>query len=54
MVSDDDIHAIEKICGSVDNQAVMRRIREAITPRTLDLSDIGQRTRVRIGLARSL
>jgi hypothetical protein len=52
-VSDEDIDVIDKICRSVRTFAQMARIRAAIQPRILDLTDIGQRTRVRIALART-
>ena|GEM_PF-5371627 len=47
-VSDDDLDAVEKICRSVHNPDEMRAIRAAIEPRELDLTDLGQRTRLRI------
>jgi hypothetical protein len=52
-VSDEDVHAINRICQSVRTTTQMARIRAAIEPRILDLTDIGQRTRVRIALART-
>jgi hypothetical protein len=52
-VSDEDVDAIDRICQSVTNTVQMARIRAAINPRILDLTDIGQRTRVRIALARN-
>ena len=49
-VSDEDVDAIEKICASVGSSGELDEIRARVYPRTIELSDFGQRTRVRIAL----
>jgi hypothetical protein len=46
-ISDDDVSAIERICAGIQTSAQMVRIRNAISPTITDMTDIGQRTRVR-------
>ncbi|MFN8463909.1 MAG: hypothetical protein U0X20_00100 [Caldilineaceae bacterium] len=53
-VSDDDIAAIQRILGSVSSAAEMTALRRAIEPHLSDLSSIGQRTQVRVALARRI
>ncbi len=53
-ISDADIAAIERICLSVANRAEMVNIRREVEPHILDMTSIGQRTRVRVTLARNL
>ena len=52
-ISDRDVSAIEKLCANVRTSAEMTFIRTAITPQIVpQMSSIGQRTRVRLALAR--
>lgn len=52
-ISDRDVYAIERLCGSVPTPQEMTFIRTAITPLIVPhMSDIGQRTRVRVALVR--
>ena len=51
-ISDDDVSAIERICSSVTTNSQMMRIRNAINPDLTDMTDLGQRTRVRIAINR--
>lgn len=50
-VHDEDLDAISKICNSVSSESEMAQIRDAISPRELDLESIGQRTRLRLILS---
>lgn len=47
-VSDDDLDAVEKICKSVHAAGEINAIRAGVQPRELDLTDLGQRTRLRV------
>jgi hypothetical protein len=51
-VSDDDVRAIERICRSVAYDDEMEVIRAAIEPRVTELSNFGDRARVRAALLR--
>jgi hypothetical protein len=51
-VSDDDIAAIVRILQSVTSGAEMGRLREQLRPQLLYLSSVGQRTEIRVALAR--
>ena len=51
-ISDDDVDAMERILRSVTSRAEMQRLRRALSPRAVDFTSIGQRTRFRIALAR--
>jgi hypothetical protein len=51
-VSDDDVAAIERICRSVTYEDEMEEIRGAIEPRVTELSNFGDRARVRAALLR--
>ena len=53
VVTDDDMHAIERLLGSVRNSSIMRRLRAAFRPRAIELNDFGLRTRFRIALERN-
>jgi Domain of unknown function (DUF4157) len=50
-VSDEDIEAIRKICGSVDSSEEARQIRSAIEPRATEL-EFAQRTTLRVILTK--
>jgi hypothetical protein len=51
-ISDDDVDAMERILRSVTSRGEMQRLRRILSPRALDFSSIGQRTRFRLALAR--
>jgi hypothetical protein len=52
-ISGRDVGAIEKLCGSVQTSAEMRFLKDALWPiLARHMSDIGQRTRVRVALVR--
>ena len=51
-ISDDDVEAMERILRSVTSRAEMQRLRRALSPRALDFTSLGQRTRFRVALAR--
>jgi hypothetical protein len=51
-ISGDDVDAMVKVCQSVTTQNEMDLIRRAVSPHITSMSSIGQRTRLRIALAR--
>lgn len=53
-VSEDDIIAIEKICLSINSRSEIDAIGEIVEPQLINLSSIGQRTRVRVALVRRI
>jgi hypothetical protein len=52
-VSDEDLDAIDKVCRSVTSAQEMAVIRAVISLRAIDLTDLGQRTRLRVILIRT-
>jgi hypothetical protein len=54
VVTEDDMVAMEKLLRSVASSQEMDRIRAAMRPREIAFSDLGQRTRFRVALARHL
>ncbi len=53
-ISDDDVSTIERICLSVTSRTEMERIRSVVEPLIVsNMTDIGQRTRVRIAIGRN-
>lgn len=53
-ISAEDVAAIERILASVVSLDEMAALRRSIEPRLLDMTSIGQRTQVRVALARRL
>jgi hypothetical protein len=53
VVYNEDLDAIEKICSSVPSIQEVDAIRTAISPRAIDLSDLGKRSRLRVILSRT-
>jgi hypothetical protein len=51
-ISDADVKGIDKICANAANSSELAAIRVAIQPRETSISDLGQRTRVRVALQR--
>ena len=52
VITDDDMHVIEKILGSVATEHEMSTLRRLLLPRALDFTSIGDRTRFRLALDR--
>jgi len=50
-ISDEDVATIGTICRSMTSRTESTAIRNAITPRLLDMTSIGQRTQVRVFLS---
>lgn len=53
-VSEEDIVAIERICLSVNNASELSTLRAVVEPQLINLTSIGQRTRVRVAFARRI
>jgi hypothetical protein len=53
-ISDEDVATIVRILDSVGSIAEMAALRQAIEPHIIEMSSIGQRTQVRVALARRL
>jgi hypothetical protein len=52
VVTEGDIRAIEIILSSVTTEAEMETLRRALSPRAIDIGDMGYRTRLRVALVR--